>query len=335
MRTALLTAVSLAALLVPACASPGRDLPAGLYAEIVTNRGEILIRLHPERAPLTVMNFVGLAEGTIDNDHAPGRPFYDGLTFHRVEPGFVIQGGDPRGNGSGGPGYQFPTETHAELRHDRPGVVAMANSGPDTNGSQFYITKAPTPHLDGGYNVFGEVIEGMDVVTSIVAGDRMREVRIIRSGETATGYTASTEEFLQLVAQVEEEREAARRLAREASLRDLRDRYPTLQEDASGLLLARIRDGAGELPGQGQEIDVHIVWSLPDGTQLDSTRDRDTPHRFIYLRDRLIPGLEMAIGTMKVGERTVALVPPDLWSAGRPPMIPADSYVVFDIERLK
>ncbi len=334
-RTFLLAVLAVSVILVPACAEPARDLPEGLYAEIATSRGDILIRLHPDRAPLTVMSFVGLAEGTVDNEHAPGRPFYDGLTFHRVEPGFVIQGGDPRGDGTGGPGYRFPTETHPELLHDRPGVVAMANSGPDTNGSQFYITMGATPHLDGGYNVFGEVVDGMDVVTRIEPGDRMREVRILRSGDAAAAYAASTERFTELIGQIEEERAAARRMARDESLSELRDRYPTMQEDDTGLLLAVLREGTGEPPQRGQAVELHVVWSLPDGTQLDSTRDRDTPHEFVYLRDRLIPGLETAVGTMRVGERTVAVVPPELWSSGRPPMIPADSYVVFDIERLR
>ena len=324
-----------AAITIAACGTAARDVPDGLYAQIVTNRGEILIRLEPERAPLTVMNFVGLAEGTIDNDHAPGKPYYDGLLFHRVEPGFVIQGGDPQGNGTGGPGYRFPTETHPELTHDRPGIVAMANSGPDTNGSQFYITKRPTPHLDGGYNIFGEVIEGMSVVTAIQQGDRIREVKILRSGDSAAGYQASTERFRELIESIADEREAARIRAQQVELAALRDRFPTMVEHEEGLLLARLQTGTGVPPRQGQEIEIHIVFTLPDGTQLDSTRDTNSPQRIVYLRDRLIRGLEMAVGTLRVGERTVAIVPPGLWNTGRPPGIPADSYVVFDIERLR
>jgi cyclophilin family peptidyl-prolyl cis-trans isomerase len=318
-----------------ACGTAARDVPDGLYAEIVTSRGEILIRLEPERAPLTVMNFVGLAEGTIDNDHAPGKPFYDGLLFHRVEPGFVIQGGDPRGDGTGGPGYRFPTETHPDLTHDKPGIVAMANSGPDTNGSQFYITKRPTPHLDGGYNIFGEVVEGMNVVTAIQRGDRIREVRILRAGDAAAGYQASTERFQELIEAVATEREAARARILDEELAALRDRFPTIVEHEEGLLLAQLQTGSGEPPRQGQAIEIHIVFSLPDGTQLDNTRDTNSPQRIVYLRDRLIRGLEMAVGTMLVGERTVAIVPPNLWNAGRPPGIPAGSYVVFDIERIQ
>lgn len=333
-RAAAPLAVALALVLF-ACSTPARELPDGLYAEITTDRGEIVIRLEPARAPVTVMNFVGLAEGTIDNDHAPGKRFYDGLTFHRVEPGFVIQGGDPNGDGTGGPGYRFPTETHPELLHDRPGIVAMANSGPDTNGSQFYITMGPTPHLDGGYNVFGEVIEGMSVVTSIQAGDRIRSVKILRSGEEAVAYRASTDRFRGLMDDLQAEREAGRLRTQQETLDALRDSYPGLAEYQDGLLLARLQEGSGATPIQGQEIEIHIVFSLPDGRQLDSTRDRGSPQRFRYLQDRLIRGLEMAVGTMQVGERTVALVPPGLWDTGRPPMIPPDSYVVFDIERLR
>jgi len=142
-------------------------------------------------APITTANYIGLAEGTLENNARKlGEPFYDGLTFHRVVPNFVIQGGDPLGSGMGGPGYRFKTEVHAELKHDRAGTVAMANSGPNTNGSQFYITHTPTPHLDGGYNVFGYVIEGMDVVNAIRQGDTIEKVNIIRVGGDAKKFDA-------------------------------------------------------------------------------------------------------------------------------------------------
>lgn len=328
--------VVLVTVTLSACGAPARDLANGLYAEILTSRGDIVIRLDPERAPMTVMNFVGLAEGTITNDHAPGEPFYDGLTFHRVEPDFVIQGGDPLGTGRGGPGYRFPTETHPELRHDRPGVVAMANSGPDTNGSQFYITMRPTPHLDGGYNVFGEVVEGMDVVTAIEVGDVMREVTILRVGSEAEAYEASDDAFAALRDAALAERAAEREAAREAQLDSIRERYPNLTlDEATGLYLAELQPGTGAPPVQGDEVELHIVWTLPDGRQLDSTRDRGRPERFVYLENRLIRGLELAVGTLSVGERTVAVVPPELWDTGRPPQVPADSYVIFDVERLE
>ena len=333
-----LVAIGLVALTFAACGSPRRDLPDGLYAEIITGKGDIVVMLEAEKAPLTVTNFVGLAEGTIDNDVRPGKPYYDGLTFHRVEPGFVVQGGDPAGDGTGGPGYRFPTETHPELLHDSAGVVAMANSGPDTNGSQFYITMSPTPHLDGGYNVFGEVVEGLDVVSSIEVGDKIREINILRYGEAAEEFTASTEEFERLTEVIYEAREAEQERAQQAALDEVRNRWPNVREhDGTGLLLAQVEEGRGELPQEGDEIEAHIVFSLLDGTQLDSTRDRGQPESFVYLRNRLIRGLEMALGTMRVGERTVAIVPPELafGQAGLQPAVPPNSYVVFDIERLR
>ena len=144
----------------------------GIIAEVKTNKGDFYIQLYFEQAPLTVANFVGLSEGTLANKASKvGDPYYDGLTFHRVVENFVVQGGDPMGSGMGGPGYQFRQEIVKALSHDSEGIVAMANSGPNTNGSQFYITLAATPHLDGGYNVFGKVIKGMEFVDMIKKGD--------------------------------------------------------------------------------------------------------------------------------------------------------------------
>ena len=176
----------------------------GIYAYIQTNMGAIVGKLYMERAPLTVANFVGLAEGTLKNTARPlGTPYYDSLIFHRVIPNFMIQGGDPTGTGSGGPGYQFKNETHPELKHNKPGIFSMANSGPNTNGSQFFITHKATPWLDGAYNIFGEVVLGQHIVTLIgniprSRGDRpnstilMEKVTIIRVGEAAKKFDANT-----------------------------------------------------------------------------------------------------------------------------------------------
>lgn len=183
-------------------------LPDGMYARIETGSGNILVQLEMEKAPMTVANFVGLAEGKIPNNaRQVGQPFYDGLIFHRVislangdQQDFMVQGGDPQGNGMGGPGYSFQDETNPALRHDKPGVLSMANSDQpgkqpfsnagNTNGSQFFITIVPTPWLDGLHTVFGHVLDGQQIVNNMRAGEKMNKVVIIRQGEAAKNFDA-------------------------------------------------------------------------------------------------------------------------------------------------
>ena len=185
----LLLAVSMA----PSFTLGAEGLSDGLYADLETNRGRILLKLFYKRVPRTVANFVGLADGTQSwNDPISGdsrkSKFYDGLTFHRVIADFMVQGGDPLGTGSGGPGYRFADEFHPELRHNKPGILSMANAGPDTNGSQFFITHKETPWLDDKHSVFGEVVEGMDVVNAIEKGDRIEQLQIVRQGSDAQAF---------------------------------------------------------------------------------------------------------------------------------------------------
>jgi peptidylprolyl isomerase len=177
-----------------------QQLGDGLFALIKTNRGDIVVRLEYQRAPLTVCNFVALAEGAMDA--AKGKHFYDGLNFHRViskgngdAQDFMIQGGCPLGTGTGGPGYRFPDEIHPELKHNRPGILSMANSGPGTNGSQFFITIVPTPHLDGKHTVFGQVVQGQSTVNKIRQGDKIDRITIIRNGDAANAFKADQEAF--------------------------------------------------------------------------------------------------------------------------------------------
>jgi cyclophilin family peptidyl-prolyl cis-trans isomerase len=198
----LLPLLGATALLSVAPMSHAAELKDGLYAEFDTTKGKIVVQLEFEKTPLTVANFVGLAEGTKNyskDGSAPkpqnGAPFYDGIVFHRVIKGFMVQCGDPTGSGRGGPGYRFKDEIHPGLKHDRPGILSMANAGPATNGSQFFITHVPTPHLDGKHAVFGSVIEGQSVVDAIAQGDKINKLKIIRVGEKAKAFKGDQADF--------------------------------------------------------------------------------------------------------------------------------------------
>lgn len=166
-------------------AAPGANLPDGLYAVLDITTGTVIVELFPGSAPLAVMSFVGLAEGTIPAD---GKLYFDNLKFHRVVPGFVIQTGDPTGTGRGGPGYQFRNEIDPKLSFNAVGVLGMANAGPDTNGSQFFITLGKAPHLDGGYSIFGRVVSGLPSVLATKQGDTLKSIRILRKGLKAEAY---------------------------------------------------------------------------------------------------------------------------------------------------
>ena len=180
-------------------------LDDGLYAKFITSKGDITVQLEFEKTPITVTNFVALTEGTKDFNDSKGRTdghYYDGLKFHRVIDNFMIQGGCPLGSGTGGPGYDFPDEFDPSLKHDRPGILSMANAGPGTNGSQFFITHVPTPHLDNKHSVFGHVVSGQEVVNAIQKGDTIKTIEIIRVGDKAKSFKADQKSFDDLISSI-------------------------------------------------------------------------------------------------------------------------------------
>lgn len=331
----------LAALLAVACQAddPAADLEPGLYAEMNTSRGVIVLRLEYELAPLTVANFVGLAEGTIEysGKDGEGGPYYDGLTFHRVIDDFMIQGGDPTGTGGGGPGYQFADEIHPSLRHDRPGTLSMANAGPDTNGSQFFITHVETPWLDGGHAVFGYVVAGQEVVDAVRQGDAIESVRILRVGPSADAFRVDQRTFDDLRAGGPARSAEIAAAARAEADAEVRRRWPGATVTPSGLRYLVEQSGEGdERPAADTLVEVHYVGSLLDGTVFDSSRDRGEPA--VFPVNRVIAGWQEALQDMRRGERRTLIVPPELGYGDRgvpQAGIPPGAYLIFDVELLR
>lgn len=302
----------------------------GIYAKFHTPKGEILIRLEHEKTPGTVGNFVALAEGNLENSAKPqGTPYYNGLKFHRVISDFMIQGGCPQGSGMGNPGYKFDDEFHPDLKHDAPGKLSMANAGPGTNGSQFFITHTPTPHLDGKHTVFGHVITGQEVVDSIAQGDKMDKIEIIRQGDEAQSWNAV--EAFRTFEGAREKRIAAEREAQKAQIEELASGFETTE---SGLRYQFIQQGNGAKPEKGQTVSVHYKGQLADGTVFDSSFKRNQPIDFALGVGQVIPGWDEGIALLGVGDKARLVIPSDLayGSAGAGGVIPPNAPLVFDVE---
>lgn len=314
-----------------------QQLQDGLYVKFDTTKGEIICSLEFEKTPLTVTNFVGLAEGTKElggGAKMKGENFYDGLKFHRVIPDFMIQGGCPLGSGTGGPGYTFPDEIDASLKHDKPGILSMANAGPGTNGSQFFITHVPTPWLDGKHTVFGHVVSGMDVVNSIAQDDVINKVEIIRVGSKAEAFKADQAAFDNLLNNFEKIQREKELAAMEAELNLIKKNWPDAITTPSGLKYVVVAEGEGDAtPAKGTMVKAHYTGKLLDGTKFDSSYDRGTPIDFPVGQQRVIQGWDEAFLSMKKGEKRVLIIPPDLGygPAGRGP-IPPNAFMVFDVE---
>ncbi|MBR9758053.1 MAG: peptidylprolyl isomerase [Algicola sp.] len=302
----------------------------GLYAKFNTTKGAILVALEFEKTPGTVGNFVALAEGQLENSaKKQGTPYYDGLTFHRVIPDFMIQGGCPLGTGTGNPGYQFDDEFHPDLKHNGPGVLSMANAGPGTNGSQFFITHVETPWLDGNHTVFGKVVEGQDVVDAIAQGDKIDTLEIVRVGDAAEKFHAI--EAFRTFEGAREKRIAEEQAAKDAELDKLAAGF---KKTDSGLRYQIIQEGNGKQPTKGSTVKVHYKGQLADGTVFDSSYKRNQPLEFAVGVGQVIPGWDEGIGLLNVGSKARLVIPSDLGygSRGAGGVIPPNATLIFDVE---
>ena len=302
----------------------------GIYAKFTTSKGDILVKLEEEKTPGTVGNFVALSEGNLENSvKAQGTPYYDGLKFHRVIPDFMIQGGCPQGTGTGNPGYKFDDEFHTDLKHDTPGKLAMANSGPATNGSQFYITHIPTPWLDNKHTVFGSVVEGQDIVDTIGQGDELTSVKILRIGADAEKFNAV--EAFRTFEGSREGREAEEKAKQKALLDTVAAGY---DETDSGLRYQILQKGTGKQATKGAGVSVHYKGQLLDGTVFDSSYKRKEPIDFNVGLGQVISGWDEGIQLLKVGDKARFVIPSDLayGDAGAGGVIPPGATLIFDVE---
>jgi len=326
--------LSLALLVGISCTSTNNNnynnMEDGIYANIKTNKGEITLKLEFEKTPLTTANFIALSEGKMKNKRKDlGTPYYDGIKFHRVIADFMIQGGCPDGNGMGDPGYKFADEFHPDLKHDKGGILSMANSGPGTNGSQFFITHKETPWLDGKHSVFGNVIEGMDVVNSIAQDDVMESVTISRIGSKAKSFDAvkvfSSE-------QIRLEKEAEKKAKETAAANKKLMEGATITESGLGYIM--VKQGSGVQAENGKTVSVHYTGKLTDGTKFDSSLDRNQPIEFVLGQGRVIKGWDEGISYLKVGGKATFIIPSDLayGERGAGGVIPPNATLIFDVE---
>lgn len=338
----ILSAILLAlVVLSTGCAqSKGKKMKAiegkeGLFANISTSKGDILVELYYKEAPLTVTNFVGLAEGTLDA--TKGKKFYDGLKFHRVIADFMIQGGDPQGTGAGGPGYKFPDEPVKGLVFDKPGKLAMANAGPETNGSQFFITHVPTDWLNYKHTIFGAVVDGesQKVVNTVAQGDEIKSITIIRQGAEAEKFTATQADFDKLVPVAKD----AVKKFKEAQIADV---IKGCEKTSNGVYFQIVKEGSGNAIGNGKKVTCEYQGYLPDGQIFDASKkfhpQGHEPLEFVVGAGQMIPGFDQMVSQMKVGETRKMVIPPELayGSRGIPQAgIPGDSYICFDVTLVK
>jgi peptidyl-prolyl cis-trans isomerase A (cyclophilin A) len=305
----------------------------GIYARFTTSKGQILVQLTHDKTPGTVGNFVALAEGNLENTAKPqGTPYYDGLKFHRVIADFMIQGGCPLGTGTGDPGYKFDDEFVSELKHDVPGVLSMANAGPGTNGSQFFITHTATPWLDGKHTVFGKVVEGQEVVDAIAQGDVIETLAIERVGDAAQNWNA-VEAF-----RVFENARAKREEEAKKAVQEALDKLAAgFDQTDSGLRYKIIQKGSGVQAEKGKSVSVHYEGSLGNGQVFDSSYRRKDPITFTLGIGQVIQGWDEGIALLQEGDKARFVIPSYLGygERGAGGVIPPNATLVFDVELVK
>lgn len=343
------------------------NLGDGLFADIQTNKGTMVIKLNYKETPVTVANFVTLAEGTNSFVKAEykNKPYYNGIIFHRVIKDFMIQGGDPTGTGMGEPGYRFEDEIVESLKHNKKGILSMANAGPATNGSQFFITHKETPHLDGRHTVFGETVQGLEVIDSIAnsqtdASDKplkeikIQSVTIIRQGKEASNFDAKKvfENYFAEISKREKEKEQKIKVQAEKFLSEIKEQEPKATVLPSGVKVFMLTNGSGVKPNHTQQVLVNYAGYLKNGTLFDSNvkaveeaygkynanRERGGGYQSFPMpysaEAQLIAGFKEGLLTLKVGDKARVFIPSALGygERGAGDVIPPNSDLIFDIE---
>lgn len=322
-------------------------LKDGLYANLQTTKGNMIVKFEDKKSPVTVANFVGLAEGKIDNkSKAKGVPFYDGTIFHRVIKDFMIQGGDPQGTGMGDPGYKFEDEKN-DLKHTGKGILSMANSGPNTNGSQFFITEVATPWLDGRHTIFGSVVKGTEVIDSIAAVEKgaqdkpktdivLEKVSIFSKGDEYKNYDAA-KTFNEGKGKIAANNKAMAEKAEAEAKKALEELKAGMQVTESGLYYKITKKTEGKTAKAGDNVQVHYAGKLTNGTEFDSSFKRGEPLEFPVGTGRVIKGWDEGILLLKEGETATLLIPPAMGygERGAGGVIPPNAWLIFDVELVK
>ena len=369
MRKQLSLLLVITTLFFSSCKEEHNNLPDGLYAEIETNKGKIIVALEYTKTPITVANFVTLAEGKNPFVAADfkGKLFFDGLKFHRVIPNFMIQTGDPLGNGSGDAGYKFKDE-FSDLKHDKPGVLSMANSGPGTNSSQFFITHIETPWLDGKHTVFGHVVEnGMAVVNTITQDDYIKSVTIIRKGEAVKKFDAvkifgdyfkTQSEIQKKQAQLDAENkkiyDAKYQAVKEAKAIFFNEIKASATKSTTGVKYKIVQKGSGKKPTKGTTVYIDYAGFLEDGTLFDCStakiakafgkfdenralQNGYSPMPYEIGSNQIVPGLVEGLEKMNFGDKAILFIPSNLGygEQGAGNVIPPNATIIFEVELLE